>query len=112
MLIYEVGSDDANVPILRVLCSRRYTAVTVENWTPPTSKTDSARKFGLDRMLELWLLFISWPIMPCKVRMDDNDYILFPCACEYHLCIGFPTWRLPLGPIGQLGPRNSDLVPF
>jgi|SaaInl74LU_5_DNA_1037368.scaffolds.fasta_scaffold07061_2 hypothetical protein len=55
----------SSVPILHVLCSRRYTAVTVENRPPPTSKTDSAQKIGLEYMLELLLLFISWPIMPC-----------------------------------------------
>ena len=55
----------SSVPILHVLCSRRYTAVTVENRPPPTSKTDSAQKFGLEYVLELLLLFITWLIMPC-----------------------------------------------
>ena len=55
----------SNVPNLHVLCSRRYTAVSVNIQTPPTSKMDSAQKFGVDSVLELLLLFISWPIMPC-----------------------------------------------
>ena len=110
MLIYEVGSDDANVPILRVLCSRRYTAVTVENWTPPTSKTDSARKFGLDRMLELWLLFISWPIMPCKVRMTMTISYF-----RVRVNILASAFRLGLASWADWPARSkkySDLVPF
>ena len=55
----------SNMPNLHVLCSCRHKAVTVENRPPPTSKTDSAQKIGLECMLELLLLFITWLIMPC-----------------------------------------------
>ena len=55
----------SNVPNLHVLCSRRYTAVAVEIHVPPTSKMDSAQNFGVESGLELLLLFVSWPIMPC-----------------------------------------------
>ena len=55
----------SNVPILHVLCSLRYTVLCAHNQTPPTSKTDSAQNFRVDRVLELLLRLISWPIMPC-----------------------------------------------
>ena len=55
----------ANVPNLHVLCLRRDTAVSVDTQAPPTSKMDSAQNFGAGDMLELLLLSISWPIMPC-----------------------------------------------
>jgi len=55
----------SNVPNSHVLCSRRYTAVSVDIQAPPTSKMDSAQNFGEGSVLELLLLFISWPITPC-----------------------------------------------
>jgi hypothetical protein len=40
----------SNVPILRMLCLRHYTAKTTEIQPLLTSKTDSAQNFGLDGM--------------------------------------------------------------
>ncbi len=54
-----------NVPNLHVLCSRRYTAVVVEIQAPLASKMDPAQNFGVEPVLELLLLFIIWPILPC-----------------------------------------------
>ena len=55
----------SNVPVLHVSRSRRYTDLSVENQTQPTSKTDSAQNFRGDSVFELLLWFISLPIMPC-----------------------------------------------
>ena len=55
----------SNVPNLHVLCSRRYTDVSVDIQAPPTSKMDSAQNFGVGSVFKLLLLFISWPIMSC-----------------------------------------------
>jgi hypothetical protein len=47
----------SNVPILRVLCSRHYTAKTTEIQPLLASKTDSAQNFGLGGMW--WSLLLS-----------------------------------------------------
>ena len=45
----------STVPNLHVLCSRRYTAVSVDIQATSTSKMDSAQNFGVESVLELLL---------------------------------------------------------
>jgi hypothetical protein len=61
----------SNVPILRMLCSRHYTAITIEIQPLPTSETDSAQNFGLGVMGgRCYCLFMA-DNAPCELRFFE-----------------------------------------